>query len=978
MSDQKSGTTKGYRYHTIYATILIIGALILLSSHPVMGGQQRFLKKKNKKLYVTKTFLNVDAYGGDKRNWVNHCIINLPKRLNFRWSTKEQGIDSAAWKVTNNKGKVIARGTLTKVPPANKFRYFSLNFPSFIPQKPPKAPFEIKYYVQVLPLNNQAKKFRPSSTVLITYREPGDYETSFTHEDLEGTKDLHAKALLNKAYNTFKSKFGFSDPTGPVKSGKNLPAYQRFNTPNGEAAIEAWSKPRPKIFICVPKVNSGSDEPVAYQWFEYTTTKRGGRIISTTPRYQYPPPDKKQPAMKYSGAWAEYSKYDAAEVILKGMDPPHWTPILIKNDNQIISNIHNRMQSASSQSQAVGMLTYVKNSVENQDLTDRAMENWQPVKLCGIIESANFPDGDLGIDHATDYHDGESVPTGGLLPFEHSDPNWPGMDWDISVNPDPAYQYLRSTARPTVRVEIEHFALGAEIYYWPVKGEWIQAVGRWVTDNGHPENDDFTHGYYTEIHPPELLVSSRLSGAYETEARVIVTGAWQGKLLTFVVNPPPRPSPTAQLKYQILKANGAKGYDRKQRCKLTVNPMGGPSNPNHLLCKVTSTGKGPRILLNSGVVGMSRNRGLRCVIRCWWDETVAEVSGSLKSDKGTVRGAAIFYRDASFKKSKWRWVPTNETGGYRITGLALGKSYWFRPAGSRWSFPMVPRQKVFNKAINTLNFTAAPVSVQKISTAPKGLVQSGRQPSKRVRFSKGRKSNIQLKAPKEVLQSFLLAIEEPDREFGVYRNGMGFPEQGLFFVHLMGLADWNNEPVKDFKSAYSIDHSGGTPSIIINGFTTPGVKGAKIRAKLLIGNKSVGYRTAGEVTTRTNSSGIATFNIKAGTHVEEAILSIEVLENPYNQWFLPKIQGSEYLFFPAKFRGDFVKTPRTRYRLELVPDNKITTALKIGLGTNAKSFKKFMRSHAKRTQQSKRILSLSAKKKIMLKKLKERKKKVRY
>ena len=58
---------------------------------------------------------------------------------------------------------------------------------------------------------------------------------------------------------------------------------------------------------------------------------------------------------------------------------------------------------------------------------------------------------------------------------------------------------------------------------------------------GHYLPDDLYDDWATELHPPELVVSSRNRGKFAF-ARVIATGAWLGEKLSFVVNPPPRPN----------------------------------------------------------------------------------------------------------------------------------------------------------------------------------------------------------------------------------------------------------------------------------------------------------------------------------------------------------------------------------------------------------------------------------------------------
>jgi hypothetical protein len=66
----------------------------------------------------------------------------------------------------------------------------------------------------------------------------------------------------------------------------------------------------------------------------------------------------------------------------------------------------------------------------------------------------------------------------------------------------------------------------------------------------------------------------------------------------------------------------------------------------------------------------------------------------------------------------------------------------------------------------------------------------------------------------------------------------------------------------------------------------------------------VGYHAVEQVDTVTGVDGMAVAVFDAGRHVEDAHLAFEVLENPVNPWFLPKIKTSSHLFYPSGFGGD--------------------------------------------------------------------------
>jgi hypothetical protein len=85
-----------------------------------------------------------------------------------------------------------------------------------------------------------------------------------------------------------------------------------------------------------------------------------------------------------------------------------------------------------------------------------------------------------------------------------------------------------------------------------------------------------------------------------------------------------------------------------------------------------------------------------------------------------------------------------------------------------------------------------------------------------------------------------------------------------------------------------------------------GVSNATIRAKLIGGNEAVGYQEVAAVDAKTDMQWSVKFQFKAGTHCEEVSVSVEVVDNPYSPWFLPKVKTPIYLVQPAKGGDDSV------------------------------------------------------------------------
>ena len=381
---------------------------------------------------------------------------------------------------------------------------------------------------------------------------------------------------------------------------------------------------------------------------------------------------------------------------------------------------------------------------------------------------------------------------------------------------------------PYVRIEIEHFALGDPLRsvgpnlqpypfgyepppsapgqvplptpaqqssYYPVVGQWVQACGRWVIDTGHPQAldpespayqqmpdaqeklktgyriEDLRDGFYTEIHPPEMMVASsvglvRVSASLAQEdmrtatvASVCATGAsmHDGE---FVIFPPYRPSPLAKLKWSTCDANGTIGsYDRQIGGSLKLQTTSA-DNPNHLIGRIVWEGwpdpnVSPFLLYGSGMVGMTSLRGLQCLVRAWWDAPASAhgmIRGTLAappagfdpSQVGGSRGVRVFYRNAAFANVFWQAVRADATGQFTIPDLAPGSDV-LRPAASDYVFDTV-----------TVDVPAGTVSVtiHGVSSAPPGgqpelaaITVAAPQPSRLAAGWQAREALIRLSEP---------------------------------------------------------------------------------------------------------------------------------------------------------------------------------------------------------------------------------------
>jgi hypothetical protein len=922
---------------------------------------------------VVQTILRVGKPIPDGNLWVTtYDGLTGPIGVDFQWTTRETGVTAARWVVTNMPpgapgASVVQSGPVppATIAPPNKPSQFRINFGAFIPKQPPAPPLTIKYYVVVIPIDSQNHELKASTTAIVVYRAA---ETS-TFDDNTGTLPW-AQDLLMRAYNQFKDKgtgpvtYGLTDPLTPVQFGPGIQAFRRFGTTMGKrsyfsqttgqdhfskttgqdhfsaspaptenipgppASIEVLgSQSDPIVYICVPH-GLPNDTPITFLWFKYTIDRRTNRFVPAADSDEYPP---RGPIPPPQGDMSEF--YHDTN-FFTGV---RWSTVLTNDDRDAgfaIEKLHALHQAPPYS--AADFMQRLKARALGQDISARALQAYQHVTLRGVVEVGGFPDSDVAAAHAVDYaHDG-IVLTGPLLILWFDGCVWPGMDWDMKVTPDPAYMYLKSADRDDVGVEIESFALRGPddpcgpawdqqkaLSYLPHGKHYLQTTGRWVTDNAHDSD--------LEIHPPELLAITRAVGDFATFTSVTATGAWRGTApLTFVVNPPPRPSGDARLKYERIKLDGTPGFDRKDNAELDCEERGPLNNPNHLFCTVSVTGGANPVRVEDGMVGLSAERGLKTIIHTWWEARIADAGGTVTDGSRPAEGAFVFYRDGTVPGAAWSNLRVDGQGGFTLRNLTIGKPYSLVVAGSGWSFLHGRVVRTFESTGSNAPMTFVGTRVRQPftagslqphegfvrSTAPRATsvtTQAGAQPGRpfAITLQSARQAGarpgipglgtsvLDQKAASEILRSILVSFTEPEGEYGVAQNGLGYRDRGTVHFQLKGLVGADGKPVPDLKSAYSIDTSGPSPTITVNGVPTATVSGARIRARLLLGNQWTGYRVAAMAETTTGYNGFARLKFQTGSAVEEMAIDVEVLENPFNPWFLPKIGGDVHLVYPA-------------------------------------------------------------------------------
>src|SRR5262249_54744351 len=147
--------------------------------------------------------------------------------------------------------------------------------------------------------------------------------------------------------------------------------------------------------------------------------------------------------------------------------------------------------------------------------------------------------------------------------------------------------------------------------------------------------------------------------------------------------------------------------------------------------------------------------------------------------------------------------------------------------------------------------------------------------------------------------------------------------------HLASMVDGHGNPILDLSSAIKqpITSSSGAqwylniPTVngiasFVEGSVGPGVLGADIHVRLLLGNANAGFHLATELDTKTDKNGYARFTVSAGTHPEDVCLAVTVKSNPVNPWFTPVSSSHSTFFYPGRTSPDNAQG-RVPYTLRL-------------------------------------------------------------
>ena len=534
--------------------------------------------------------------------------------------------------------------------------------------------------------------------------------------------------------------------------GNTLMGHARFTTQFGPVCVELHEAEKGGgIWLCLPRPQPSH----SFVWYQFESAAPF-RVVGHPKLLSTPYPWWERPSpLTDTGAWASYDEY-GIEAVLRGNDPPHWSSVVAITDLVFLPDqdpttlnrrLHDLLWHFDTRPEGQALLEGIKLFVMVQDLTDRAMVLWPPITARGLVSEADFPDGDLGLDHATGYHNNGHVVTGPL--GEVSDEDWPGLDWDVDLALERDVAYLSSDLRPDrLRIEVEHFALPAP--FRPKKDDWVQVTGRWIIDCGHghylnklpdgfsgtkaqwnalsdsdqrsfagtPPEEDITKSlsFYTEIHPPELIVSCAPSQGLKTKARAHCDGCLGGNGISHslcIRRLGPSLAHSSTSTPRSAATTTALSHSRAGRLTTRTMCMGESRGSRRMRLSLQQRPRrndgshGPRgacsVLVGDGVLARRIHRW-----RGWGCERVAFV-----------------HPRPSLELAQWTEVPVESDGSFKVEHLEPA-TYDIRPAGCGWDFPasVCPDSVHLAAGSNHRVYTALPRKYPELSPTVKTLRKS--------------------------------------------------------------------------------------------------------------------------------------------------------------------------------------------------------------------------------------------------------------
>jgi hypothetical protein len=757
-------------------------------------------------------------------------------------------------------------------------------------------------------------------------------------------------SVINSFYSKYYNDYYLFHPEGITRKNENgMFAFHFYDFGIIKSSIEVYGDcNRGTLWICTTDPNSNFHP----KWFEYGYENCKGNFSFTfrpakgMPSPPYPNFFSKEKGTLSAhptptGVWSGFSEYGGLNVFGAG-STPHWSPIIAGNQGELIEDIHWKYNN-SSLNEVNAALAEAKPKGK-QDMDDRVKTGWESVTLRGVVNRASNPYGDLDVDHLKTCNNNYGFP-----PSELHFPEI-GADWDMYITPDKDMGYLASNVKANeVGCEIEDFTLKdpdlpqnhpeytRRYKFRPIEKDYLQTIGRWVIDCGHPLYGDLNDGFFTEIHPPELMVASRCNNG-TTRAKIIATGANNSAQLKFFIWPGPRPSPHHRLKFNIDE-------EWMNNTNLTMTPM--PiNNPNHLECSINLLG-GDNIRVNSrGVIKQSCNRLYRGIVNCGWEgidrrsmqtdfkdwsvrlkvdtsvlkmyeigfknDYLYQVSGMVRGENLDMSKVKIRYQRIAEKLEDWQEIGVNSDGfytfkaqlnsEYRIRAfspnfLATPEEQKIKVIPSDPSLLMVQVDDIIMQA-NQAWWALQEIFLNQNSTAINMSTNGANMDSKQVIDSKGSKLLSFMEVEFEEKKSELEVFFHVNSLIGVD----GKPIQNLIDATstLDNLSSLDNIPDGEnfvlFQNDEKLEKESSTFSML-KGSISPISAQVLVEATILSGDESIGYRIVAKEKGKTDADGNIKFEFSSVYYMTGIVL-FEIIENPQNPTLVYTVKSKPFEIFP--------------------------------------------------------------------------------
>ncbi|MDZ4713572.1 MAG: hypothetical protein SGI89_14780 [bacterium] len=629
-------------------------------------------------------------------------------------------------------------------------------------------------------------------------------------------------------------------------------------------------------------------------------------------------------------------------------DLVHWSNIA--EDEKSMTGLHNNFQDEILFGNAFNEF-YESAPDEYTYFQERVTKGWGSAMLRGFVtKSGDSPEGDFSMNHTYDYCNDPEKRKDVELPLlvypykpMHGDKFERASDWCIHVIPDYDLGYLKTYANTDIEVEIERFDLRP--FYRTVRGDYCQIYGRWVIDTGHEKKVAVKDGISenecnAEIHPPELIVTTKYNTPLSSESRVTTTGAWKGNKLKFFIWPPARPSEN-----YFLKSSFSFNQTDVRDASIDIIPVP-ENNPNHYECIVNSSHKSLIQNINEeGFTYLHDTFFIRGVINTVWQERTDSTAKNAVSKMPVVE---VTGRIENYENGMNNYVysssVSNDTIIRTVERIEEDGSFKFYTSRNSivYMIPFVKAQS-FENTIYTfesdkfINEDGKPfTSVVIVAEVDKGYGNVYPEDFSSVNnFFKHQDIDKMVKADAGYEDTVINNLNKNFTDIfvksGVYDykdSTSGAPTLNAGFI-IYELLDKGGDPLQKLSGYYSINNNSDYEQTVfsnvedninfllktgadnyenflsLDAMKGKGTPGCSALVSLYFGSAQTGYRIIDTLTAVTDSEG--KIKLKVTSYLPGSyIFEYKIISNPVSKWLLPQhiSQKARLEIKSTGYRGD--------------------------------------------------------------------------